>query len=294
MRFFCAPSRLVVCLLLGCLPWRSAKADVITFEELPLGASGFYNGNTGASNNLGWTSQGVFFNNNYSSDFGGFWDGWSYSNVANSTTAGFTNQYAAWPGGGSQGNGTAIPGQKYAVGYGSGAYFNIPAGSAVTSLDLANTTYAALSMRNGDGFSKRFGGASGNDPDFFRITLTGYSNTHKGGNPIGSVVVNLADFSFQDNSQDYILSAWHTVSLQSLASSRSIGISFDSSDVGQFGINTPTYVALDNLHLVSAPEPGTLLMLGPLAIASAALMRIRKLTSKKRPSTSGRDPRPDY
>ena len=75
------------------------RADVITFEELttftganPAGGGSFYNGNSGSntSNSLGWTSQGLFFNNTYNSSFGGFWNGWSYSNVINTPSAGFT------------------------------------------------------------------------------------------------------------------------------------------------------------------------------------------------------------
>jgi hypothetical protein len=34
----------------------------------------------------------------------------------------------------------------------------------------------------------------------------------------------------------------------------------DSSDVGAFGVNTPTYVALDNL--VAVPEPAALGVIG--------------------------------
>ena len=42
----------------------------------------------------------------------------------------------------------------------SGAYFT-------------NTTYTALSMLNGDGFAKQFGGASGTDADWYNITIEG-------------------------------------------------------------------------------------------------------------------------
>ena len=38
--------------------------------------------------------------------------------------------------------------------------------------------------------------------------------------------------------------------MSGLADAQSIGISFESSDVGDFGINTPTYVAVDELQLV--------------------------------------------
>ena len=42
---------------------------------------------------------------------------------------------------------------------------------------------------------------------------------------------------------------------------------FDSSDAGDFGINTPTYFAIDNL--VTVPEPGHTLLIG-LGLAALA------------------------
>ena len=98
----------------------------------------------------------MFFNNTYSRDFGGFWNGWSYSNVVNATSAGFTNQYASFAGGGSNGLGGVFAGQNYAMASGSGAYFNLPTNMRLLSVDLTNATYAALSMQTGDSFAKKF------------------------------------------------------------------------------------------------------------------------------------------
>src|SRR5258708_180994 len=90
------------------------SATLVDLEDKPLSPNAFYNG---ADNAHGFTSRGAHFNNAYS-DFGGgvtSWEGWSYSNVVNPTTAGFGNQYAAYPGGGSSANGSVSPGGTYAV-----------------------------------------------------------------------------------------------------------------------------------------------------------------------------------
>lgn len=263
-------------------------AIVIDFEGLPTDASGFYNGDTsvvgsqrnnfsivGLRDNFGspetvqrWNLQGVQFENNFTPNFGS-WSGWSWSRVQNSTNQSFTNQYAAFPGGGADGNAATQPGGTYAVGFGSGSFLNIPTGFTLQSVDLANTTYAALTLRNGDAFSKRFGGNSGNDPDFFRLTLNGFDQVNAGGNLIASRTIELADYRFADNSLDFVLTNWTRVDLTSLANARSLAISFESTDVGAFGINTPLYVALDNLTINAVPEPASigLVVVGFIVIA---------------------------
>ena len=244
-------------LLVGLIP-PPASGQTVDFEDLTTftgdsleGGGQFYNGNdgSGTTNSDGWTSGGVTFGNSYNGDSlpaFDFWSGWSYSNVVNTTSPGFTNQYASFPGGGSDGSGGVDVGGIYAVASG-GAYFNLPANTLLSSVDLTNNTYAALSMRDGDSFAKKFGGETGDDPDFFRVTLNGFDGMDGTGTSVGSVTVDLADFTFDDNAQDYTLDRWLTVDLSSIAAARSVSLAFESSDTGTFGINTPTYVALDNL-----------------------------------------------
>ena len=58
-------------------------------------------------------------------------------------------------------------------------------------------------MRDGDAFSKKFGGASGDDPDWFKLTITGNDST---GASVGSVDFYLADYRSSTNSLAYIVS----------------------------------------------------------------------------------------
>lgn len=266
--------RLLVSTLIAiCLSCGNAHAAiVIDFEDLTLftgdnlaGGGQFHNGNdgSGTTNSNGWSSGGVFFSNSYNGDFlpsFDFWSGWGYSNVVNSTSAGFTNQYAAFPGGGANAAGGVSAGGQYALAF-SGGYFNLPSNTLLNSVQLTNTTWAGLSMRDGDTFAKKFGGPTGNDPDFFRVALTGFDGLGGTGTMVGSITVDLADYTFDDNAQDYILQDWLTVDLTAIAGARSVALSFSSSDVGGFGINTPVYLALDNLTLSVVPEPTNLLLL---------------------------------
>ena len=71
-------------------------------------------------------------------------------------------------------------------------------------------------------------------------------------------------FRFVDNAQDYIVDDWTWVDLTGLGPIVGLEFTMSSSDVGEFGMNTPSYFAMDNV-----PEPTTLglLLLGGLAVA---------------------------
>jgi len=268
-----------------------AQTTVLDFESLPVPAGQFFNGDTNASSpyrdnfsitgtrdNFGeteflqlWEASDVEFFNGYTPGFGS-WNGFSWSQVADTTTPGFANQYASFSGGGSDGAGGTITGTNYAVGFGNQSFFNLPEAVQLQSVDITNTTYAGISMRDGDSFAKKFGGASGNDEDFFKLTLTGFEDVNLGGNSIGAIDVFLADYRFSDNSEDYILDSWNEFDLTNLGSARSIGLSFTTTDNGDFGANTPLFVALDNLSysINSVPEPATPLLLSMWALALIA------------------------
>lgn len=247
----------------------SASAALIDFSDLTLAPDSFYNGGP-VTNSSGWASGGATFGNSYNASFGGFWSGFAYSNVNDSSTPGFGNQYAAYAGSGAGGSGI------YAVAYaGAQTFINLPASTFAQSVLLTNTTYTAFDLLSGSGFSKKFGGASGNDPDFLDVVITGYDGQNGAGAITGAVTFRLADFTFADKAQDYIVDEWTLVDLGPVGSAASLRFTWASSDVGAFGINTPTYVALDNLALV--PEPASASVLAGLGVLAMGGLRRRRV-----------------
>ena len=222
------------------------NAAVVHFENFSLPPESAYNGSDGAGE---FVSVGATFVNEYDSSFGS-WSGFAYSNVTDNVTGGFLNQYSAFPGHGATGS------ANYAVGYASFPPFGIlpriefREAVQLESVMLTNSTYAALSMQTGDAFAKRFGGPSGNDPDFFKLSMVGFDAEEQ---LIGEVDFYLADYRFADNSLDYIVDDWQTVDLSSLQGVTAIEFRLQTSDVGPFGPNTPFYFALDELRYFGGP-----------------------------------------
>lgn len=241
-----------------------AAALTVTFEDLGLGAESFENG-SGLSDGL--VSNGVFFENNYNATYDSF-TGYAASTMTDTTTPGFGNQFSNITGSGAGGSDT------YGIAFLTGSII-LPSATVVQSAEFTNTTYTALSMLNGDAFAKTFGGISGDDPDFFRLIIEGIDSL---GASTGTVDLFLADYTSANPLDDYVLDEWTLLNLSGLGTISELRFSFESSDIGDFGINTPVYFSIDNL--VTIPEPSTALLLG-LGIAcltrrSAATMRSRR------------------
>ncbi|MBK6835167.1 MAG: DUF4465 domain-containing protein [Bacteroidetes bacterium] len=217
-----------------------SKAQYLAdFEDLTLVTDSFYLDSASTP----FESGQIIFNHDWTySPWGDYWsNGFSYSNMTDSVTSGFGNQYSAKAAKGHNGSANYIVGQSasivkfYIVGwdfYSQGVY-------------VTNATYTYNSMRDGDMFGKKFGGPSGNDPDWFKLNIRRYYN---GILQNDSIEFYLADFRFSDNSQDYIVKTWEYVDLSTFTGfADSLQFSVSSSDVGAFGMNTPAYFCLDDL-----------------------------------------------
>lgn len=222
--------------------------EVVDFEEFELPAESYYNG---SDSHGGFVSGRAFFGNSYNPAWNS-WSGFSYSNTTDTETEGYTNQYSAYAGSG------AIATATYGVSNGVQNEFVVSSfgNKSVHGLYITNTTYAALSMKNGDDFAKKFGGETGNDQDSLMVRFTGVNNV---GEETGFVDFYLADFRSDNNDEDYIVNDWTFVSFDDLGEIVKVKTEMFSSDNAPWGMNTPAYFCIDKINYIefSVPEFAT-------------------------------------
>ncbi|HET6556951.1 MAG TPA: DUF4465 domain-containing protein [Prolixibacteraceae bacterium] len=214
----------------------SMAQSVARFEDLTLAPDKFWNGSDLSGS---FTSGGIKFYNSYNPGWQS-WSGFAYSNMTDVTTAGYGNQYSAITGSG------VGKSANYAVCYpapSSEAEFESV--SKISGFYVTNSTYAYFSMKNGDTFSKKFGGENGEDPDFFKLSIEALDDA---GKPVDTLEFYLADFRFSDPSKDYILDKWTWVDLGAMKEARKLRFSLSSSDNSFGAMNTPSYFCIDDLN----------------------------------------------
>jgi len=225
-----------------------SKAQIISnFENLNLPLNSFWNGSESYGYNNFNSGNARFSNHITKESWGDFWrSGWAYSNIIDSTTAGAGNVYAVRAGIGAENSSNYVIGKDNSKIILTGE----SKGKTVDGFYVCNTTYAALSMKNGDQFGKKFGGYDGNDPDWFKLSVKKYLN---GELSLNEVEFYLADFRFDNNNEDYIIKHWSWLDLTSLGDSDSLLLTLSSSDNNDWGMNTPGFFALDNLKTFGSP-----------------------------------------
>jgi hypothetical protein len=217
--------------------------DSVTFEELPLGSSKYWNGSDLSG---GFTSGNIFFVNHFNTEYS-TWSGFAYSAETDTVVKDYTNQYSCLAKGGINGS------EKYGLFYFSGIadtlFFTLP--EKVTDFGICNTVYTYHTIKNGNQFSKKFGGETGNDPDWFKLIITAINTD---GIAIGKGEIFLADFRYTDNSSDYIANIWGSIDLSTFGYIKALKLELSSSDTGLNGMNTPAYICIDNIKGVIASE----------------------------------------
>lgn len=198
-----------------------------------------------------------------------YWSGFAFSNNGDTTTNSWTNDTSSFAGGGAGGGGHFAV--AYWQSYDPAPLIALPEGFRPAAVKLTNTTYTALTIRDGD--PNNFSSGAYEPGDFLSVTFTGNSQADGTGSPTGTATFFLADFR---DGNAVVVNTWTDFSLTSLGNARSILIDFASSDMGPWGINTPTYVALDNLTLVAVPEPATLALVVTAAAAWFARRQVKR------------------
>lgn len=208
---------------------------VANFDSFALDSESSWNGADGSGS---FQDAGFIFKNEYNAEYGS-WSGFAYTNMTDVSTPGWANQYSAITGSGQNGS------VNYAVSYApSEIEIDNENGLEIGGMYVTNSTYAYLSMLNGDDYAKKFGGEDGTDQDFFLLTVEGFDTS---GESTGKVEFYLADFRAEGTENDYILNTWEWVDLSTLGTVKKLSFSLISSDNGDWGMNTPGYFCLDNL-----------------------------------------------
>ena len=198
----------------------------IDFQDVVFPEGLKYNNNSG---NAGKFTEGIVSFQNFQPE--GYWYGFAHSIMHDVTTFDYaTNEFSAYVLDNSSEN-------KFMVGYISTwdalsieISFNTPVKDL--SLDVANNTLAALAMKGEDPsqFARKF-----EEGDLFTLkitaTLTDETQT--------ATKINLGE-------DTTILDKWENVQISGNGIIK-LEFSLDSTDTGEWGINTPTYFCIDNI-----------------------------------------------
>lgn len=202
---------------------------VSTFESLLTAPGTYWDG--GDSTHIGGFNDGnVFFTNAYNPQWMFWSEGFAVSNKVDTSTAdttyGLNQKYnAIVPGGAAQ---TA----SYAIGQNASIlkFTGSAAGKQPEGMYITNSNYSYLSMKWGDGFARKF-----NDSDFFILSIIGFLD--------GSETDTVVSLYLAEGTN--LLDTWQWVDLKPLGDVDSIGFLLESTDTGQFGMNTPAFFCID-------------------------------------------------
>ena len=241
--------------------------QISDFEELPLERESYWNGSGGSGSFVSGLAR---FPNDYDAQYQS-WSRWAYSNISDTVTTGYSNQYSAVTGAGV--DTLASGGSTYGVGFVPISFttfepqpvplrFTDSVAHEVAGLYVTNTTYTANTLENGDDFTDAFGGPDGTTPDWFMLSIWGVRD----GVQTDTVDFYLADYRFEEPADDYIVDSWQWVGLTELGLVDSLMFTLSSSDVGDWGINTPLYFSVDHMYIRPDSAPVVLQPLENIAL----------------------------
>ena len=168
----------------------------------------------------------------------GFGGGFTYTNCTDVTTPGYTNLSAI--------TGKGKNGSVYLTSNASS--FTV---AQITNLQpekyqfkgawVTNTTYGYLAIKDGNdgaGLVTKF-----DEGDWFKLTAVGHASD---GTETGSVDFYLADFR---DGKSTVVNTWEWFDWSALANAAYITFELESTDMGDYGMNTPSYFCLDGVTL---------------------------------------------
>lgn len=198
-----------------------------------------------------------FFNHKGSTDYGGFFSGYTASISTDNKEYDnmLAHQYDVVPGRAASGSG-----EPFLIGFWnssetsetplaerSTAFYYKPVKTGTTivtftpqNVKVVNTTYAYYTMLKGNAFARKF-----EKGDWLKLIAHG---VRVDGTEAVPVEFYLADCRGDDQSKWYVTD-WTDMNLSALGEVAAVYFTMESSDNGQWGMNTPAYFALCNLEI---------------------------------------------
>jgi hypothetical protein len=217
---------------------RLQAQQVFSFENLTMPVSGYWNGSDGSGS---FGNNSVSFPNSYDLTYN-YWSGFAYSDQVDNSTVGFENQYSVFTGNAHSGSVFGLGYIAYSSQVGNifvsdilACNFNMPI--MPQSVFVANSTYAALSMRDGDDYSAAF---SVSAHDYFKLQITGKFN----GAVSGTKEIMLADYT---GAVGIISDVWQNIDLSSFSLTDKIEFVLISTKGNAYGMTNPAYFCFDDL-----------------------------------------------
>ena len=185
----------------------------------------------------GYESDTFKFNYFYNEEYA-YWGGFACSNVKDSDPANglYANQFAVF-------NEMAASGNKFLLYYYDS--YNEPCDIIIkqdgvslsdVKLNLTTYTYASITNEKINDFARKF-----EDGDYLKVVFTGLN----GDGVTGVVECYVADF--RDGKRE-MATNWQQFSLANLGADYTrVRLTIETSDVGEWGANTPLYICLDDL-----------------------------------------------
>ena len=187
----------------------------------------------------GYETDKLAFEHFYNEEFG-YWGGFALTRKFDTDAANglFENQYAVYNASASEGDGALI---YYYDSYNEPCDIVLKNATMLTSvrLNLTTYTYASITDEDINSFARTFA-----DGDYLKVVFTAMSADEA----LDSVECYVVDYR---DGKRFVATNWDIYDLRSLGKGYdAVRVTIETTDVGEYGANTPLYIALDELNFL--------------------------------------------
>lgn len=187
----------------------------------------------------GYETDNLAFEHFYNEEFG-YWGGFALTSKFDTDAANglFENQYAVYNASASEGDGALI---YYYDSYNEPCDIVLKDATMLTSvrLNLTTYTYASITDEDINSYARIFA-----DGDYLKVVFTAMSADEA----LDSVECYVVDYR---DGKRFVATNWDIYDLRLLGKGYdAVRVTIETTDVGEYGANTPLYIALDELNFL--------------------------------------------